>query len=105
MTEQSIAIAAVAQTRDSKKEKRVYDPIQDAKDLVPYVKEALVIREKMDALRSQMKDIKASAKEALGIKPKQFTQVCNIRHALNRQVVEEQNEEILEIYDNAFPQN
>ncbi|MGL5307930.1 MAG: hypothetical protein ACRC9Y_17660 [Aeromonas veronii] len=105
MTEQSIAIAAVAQTRDSKKEKRVYDPIQDAKDLVPYVNEALVIREKMDILRGQMKDIKTAAKDALGIKPKQFNQVLNIRHARNRQVVEEQNEEILEIYDNAFPQN
>ena len=104
MTEQSIAIAAVAQTRDSKG-KKVYDPIQDAKDLVPFVKEALEVRAKMDILREQMKDIKKAAKESLGIKPKQFNQVCNIRHACNRQVVEEQNEEILEIYDNAFPQN
>lgn len=91
--------------RDSKKaEKKVYDPIQDAKDLVPYIEEAIVVREKMDLLRQQLKDIKAAAKDALGIKPKPFNQVLNIRHARNRHVVEEQNQEILEIYDSAFPE-
>lgn len=91
--------------RDSKKaEKKTYDPIQDAKDLVPYIEEALVVREKIDLLREQLKDIKTAAKDALGIKPKPFNQVLSIRHARNRHVVEEQNQEILDIYDSAFPE-
>lgn len=86
-------------------EKKVFDMATDAKELVPYIEEAILVKEKMEILRSEMKDIKSAAKDALGIKPKQFNQVLNMRFNRNRSEVESQNEEILELYDAAFPEN
>lgn len=88
-----------------KKDRKVYDPIQDAKDLVPFVSEALVVLNKMALLKEELKAVKTAAKETLGIESKAFNAVVKMRNELSRDVVEEQNEEILEIYDHAFPKN
>lgn len=91
--------------RGMKLSKPEFDPVHDAEALEAYIKEALIVKETISQEQEKLKDIKNAAKEALGIKPKQFNQLLNMRFKRNRDEVETESEELLELYDKVFPKN
>jgi len=91
--------------RGMKLPKKEFDPVHDSEALEGYIKEALLVKNAIALENEKLKDIKDSAKEALGIKPKLFNQLLNMRFKLNRDEVETESEELLEMYDKVFPKN
>lgn len=90
-------------TKQTKTNKPSFDAARDAAALAPFIEEAVVAKDKIALFQGSLKDIKTRAKDELGIKPAQFNKVLALRFKRNRDEVEEANEEIIEIYDNAFP--
>lgn len=86
------------------KSKREFNPSVDGPELVPFLDEAMVALSEVNLAKGKLNDIKQAAKEKLGIKPGVFSKILMMRDKRNRDEVEEQNEEILEIYDTVFPE-
>lgn len=81
---------------------KVFNPCMDGPLLAPFIEEAVIAKEKISLYQGSLKDIKDRAKDELGIKPKLFNKILAIHFKRNRDEVEEENEELMEIYDNAF---
>lgn len=106
MTVMNTAIQAALDAKhklDSKKNKPVFDAENDALALAPFIEEAVIVKEKIALYQGSLNDIKTRAKDELGIKPAQFNKILGLHFKRNRDEIEEQNEEIIKIYDNAFP--
>lgn len=86
------------------KSKREFNPSVDGPELVPFLDEAMIALADVNLAKGKLNDIKQAAKEKLGIKPGVFGKILMMRDKRNRDEVEEQNEEILEIYDTVFPE-
>lgn len=85
------------------KNKKEFDINTDAAALAPFIDEALIVKDKIELYKGSLKDIKERAKDELGIKPKLFNQILNMRFKRNRDLVEEENEELIELYDSIYP--
>lgn len=88
--------------RGMKPSKRKFDPNHDAEKLKDFIEEAMVAKEKMELFKGSIGDIRTHAKEELGITPKMFNQILNLRYKQNRDEVEDQNDELINTYDNLF---
>lgn len=79
-----------------------FDPQRDGQKLAGMIEEALVAKSNVELYNGAIKDIRNRAKEELGLKPAQFTKLLNIHFKRNRDEVENENEELMDLYDKAF---
>lgn len=92
-----------AETKFGKKPKLEFNPETDGEALESYMEEALISKEKITAEQEHLGDIKTAAKEALGIKPAVFNKLLTMRFKRNRDEVETENDELIDLYDKVFP--
>lgn len=85
-----------------KKEKRTFNPDEDGLDLEKMIGEAMIAKEQMELLKGSIADIRTRAKDELGVEPKMFNQLLTMHFKRNRDEVENNNEELLETYDQTF---
>ncbi|ALY07093.1 double-stranded DNA binding protein [Vibrio phage vB_VmeM-32] len=71
----------------------------DSKTILGFLEEGSLVLTMIEAERDKLKDIKKTAKEKLGLSPKQFGKLLQIHHKRNRDEVEAETDELIEIYD------
>jgi hypothetical protein len=88
--------------RGMKLKKPEFNPATDGADLQKFIDEGMIAKEQIELLNGSLADIRTAAKENLGIKPALFNKILNMHFKRNRDEVENDNEELLEIYDQTF---
>ena len=86
-----------------KKLKVEYDEAVHGEDFAKLVKEASDLKLIMEGYADQIKDIKARAKDELGVEGKLFNQIFRLKHAGTRDRFETETTEAVETYDRLFP--
>ncbi|MGL4523799.1 MAG: hypothetical protein ACRCWQ_14725 [Bacilli bacterium] len=66
------------------------------------IADAIAVHVELDLIRGSLKDVKDMMKEETGVPVKQFNQLVAMRRQNNRDEIEEQNEEVLELYDRLY---
>lgn len=66
------------------------------------IEEASDHRLTIEGFQDLIKDIKGRAKDELGVDSKMFNKLLNIRHKEIRESFENENEEVIELYDTVF---
>lgn len=84
-----------------KKEKVVFDPSVHNEELQRLIKDASANKLKAESFMDLAKDSAAKAKK-LGIEPKRFGQLLALYHKGTRDRFEDENTEVVEIYDSIF---
>lgn len=88
--------------RGMKPSKRKYDPNHDSEALKGLVEEAMDAKGKMELFKGSIADIRTRAKDELGVTPSMFNKLLNLRFKQNRDEVEDQNDELIDTYDNLY---
>lgn len=84
------------------KEKVEFNVVSSKTELKKMIDEVSGAMTQIEAHRDHIKSIKDRAKEELGIDGKKFGALCKIYHKRERDQVERESEEILELYDDVF---
>jgi len=84
------------------KEKVEFNVVSSKTELKKMIGEASDAMTQIEAFRDHIKAIRDEAKEKLGIEGKKFTALTRIYHKRERDAVERDSEELLELYDDVF---
>lgn len=71
----------------------------DSKTILGFLDEGSLVMTMIEAERDKLKDIKKTAKDKLGLTGKQFGRLLQIHHKRNRDEVEAETDEIIDLYD------
>lgn len=85
-----------------KKEKPEFNIHADAKKLAELIRQASDVKTKIEILNDEIKAIKDTAKEELGLEPKKMAKLITMYHKKTRAEDEALAEELVDIYDKTF---
>lgn len=74
----------------------------DATKLKELIHEGSTVMTKIEVLKEEIKALKDTAKEELGVEGKKFSKLLSMYHKANRDEVEDEANELTELYDKVF---
>lgn len=85
-----------------KKNTREFNIHTDAEALKALLSEASDVKTEIEASNDTLKDIRTRAKDEIGLKPRKFNKLLGMYHKRNREEIEAESEELIDIYDKTF---